>query len=56
VIETRARFLFADCRDLTNLDGELAPLLEESHKFGCTTVYVLRERPGMIEAAGRPDE
>ena len=56
VLETRARFLFADCRDLTDLSGTLRGLLEEVRRYGCATVYVLRERPGMTAAAGRPDE
>lgn len=56
VRSTRARFLFADCRRLADLSGELRGMLEEVRRFGCTTVYVLRERPGMREAAGRPDE
>jgi len=53
---TRARFLFADCRKLRDLSGELRGMLEEVRRFGCATVYVLRERPGMTAAAGRPDE
>ena len=56
VRETRARFLFADCRKLADLSGELRGMLEEVRRFGCATVYVLRERPGMTAAAGRPDE
>jgi hypothetical protein len=56
VLETRARFLYSDCRKLSDLTDDLRPLLEEVHRFGCATVYVLRERPGMREAAGRPDE
>ncbi|MDQ3935735.1 MAG: hypothetical protein M3340_14010 [Actinomycetota bacterium] len=56
VRETRARFLFADCRKLRDLAGELRPMLEEVRRFGCATVYVLRERPGMTAAAGLPDE
>jgi hypothetical protein len=53
---TRARFLFADCRKLTDLSGELRGMLEEVRRFGCATLYVLRERPGMTAAAGLPDE
>ena len=56
VRETKARFLFADCRDLTNLEGTLRGMLEEVRRFGCATVYVLRERPGMTAAAGGPDD
>jgi hypothetical protein len=56
VRETRARFLFADCRKLADLSGELRGMLEEVRRFGCATVYVLRERQGMTAAAGRPDE
>ena len=56
VLETRARFLYADCRKLADLTDDLRPLLEDVRRFGCTTVYVLRERRGMREAAGRPDE
>jgi hypothetical protein len=56
VRSTRARFLFADCRKLSDLSGELRGMLEEVRRFGCATVYVLRERPGMRAAAGRPDE
>ena len=53
---TRARFLFADCRKLRDLSGELRGMLEEVRRFGCATLYVLRERPGMTAAAGLPDE
>ena len=56
VRETKARFLFADCRKLTDLSRTLRGMLEEVRRFGCATVYVLRERPGMTAAAGRPDE
>lgn len=56
VRETRARFLYADCRKLRDLTGELRGMLEEVRRFGCTTVYVLRERPEMRAAAGLPDE
>jgi hypothetical protein len=56
VLETRARFLFADCRKLADLEGELRGLLEEVRRFGCATVYVLRERPEMTAAAGLSDE
>jgi hypothetical protein len=56
VDETKARFLFADCRKLTDLTQTLRGMLEDVRRFGCATVYVLRERPGMTEAAGLPDE
>jgi hypothetical protein len=55
VVSTRVRFLFADCRPLADLEATLRPLLAEVHRFGCATVYELRERPGMAEAAGPPD-
>jgi len=55
VRSTHARFLFADCRGLPNLAPELGPLLASVERFGCATVYVLRERPDMTRAAGRPD-
>ncbi len=57
VLDTRARFLFAQCG--TAAGGRLAPLLgplvESVERFGCATVYVLRERPAMLAAAGPPD-
>ena len=57
VLRTRARFVFVDCRPgLRDLAPELRPLLAEVHRFGCASVYVLRERPGMAAAAGRPDD
>jgi hypothetical protein len=57
VLRTNARFIFVDCRPgLRDLEPELRPLLAEVHRFGCASVYVLRERPGMAAAAGRPDE
>jgi hypothetical protein len=52
---SRARFLFADCRDLSDLSDELRGMLESVRRFGCATVYVLRERPEMRAAAGPPD-
>jgi len=46
VRETRARFVFVDCRPgLNDLSGTLRPLLEEVQRHGCATLYVLRERP-----------
>jgi hypothetical protein len=57
VLRTHARFIFVDCRPgLRDLEPELRPILEEVHRFGCASVYVLKERPGMAAAAGRPDE
>lgn len=55
VRSTRARFLYADCRELADLTGVLRPELERVDRYGCATVYVLRERPYMAEAAGPPD-
>lgn len=57
VRRTRARFVFVDCRPgLANLEPELAPILERTQRFGCASVYTIRERPDMALAAGRPDE
>jgi hypothetical protein len=56
VRSTRARFLYADCRKLTDLTRLLQPLLERVDRHGCATVYELRVRPDMLAAAGRPDE
>ncbi|HLM50187.1 MAG TPA: hypothetical protein VK279_06540 [Solirubrobacteraceae bacterium] len=57
VPRTNARFLFGDCRPgVRDLEPILRPLLERVQRFGCATVYTLRERPGMARAAGRPDE
>jgi hypothetical protein len=56
VRDSRARFVFVDCRPrLADLADDLAPLLEEVKRFGCASVYVLRERPEMSLAAGLPD-
>ena len=52
---TRARFLYADCRKLADLTPLLRPELERVDRYGCATVYVLRERPYMARAAGPPD-
>ena len=55
VLRTHARFVFVDCRPgLRDLQPDLAPLLEQTQRFGCASVYVLRERPGM-SAVGTPD-
>ena len=57
VTSTRARFVFVDCRPgLRNLEADLAPILESTRRFGCASVYVVKERPDMAKAAGRPDE
>jgi hypothetical protein len=56
VRSTRARFLFADCRELADLDAVLRPLIERVRRYGCATVYTLRPRAAMARAAGRPDE
>ena len=55
VRSTRARFLYADCRKLADLSALLRPELERVDRYGCATVYVLRERPYMARAAGPPD-
>lgn len=55
VRSTRARFLYADCRKLADLTRLLGPELERVDRYGCATVYVLRERPYMARAAGAPD-
>lgn len=55
VRSTRARFLYADCRKLADLTRLLEPELERVDRYGCATVYVLRERPYMAQAAGPPD-
>ena len=51
---THARFLFADCRKLKDLTAELRPMLEQTRRFGCATIWVLKPRPDMA-VAGRPD-
>jgi hypothetical protein len=56
VRSTRARFLFADCRELADLDAVLRPLIERARRYGCATVYTLWPRAAMARAAGRPDE
>ncbi len=55
VRSTRARFLFADCRPLANVEPVIRPLLARTRRFGCATVYELRFRPEMAAAAGPPD-
>jgi len=57
VRRTRARFVFVDCRPrLADLEPELAPILERTQRFGCASVYTVRETPSMARAAGVPDE
>ena len=57
VTSTRARFVFVDCRPgLRDLEPDLAPILEATRRFGCASVYVVKDRPDMARAAGRPDE
>ena len=55
--ESRARFLFADCRPLarTKLAADLHTLIARVRTFGCATVIELRFRPEMARAAGPPD-
>jgi hypothetical protein len=54
---SRARFVFVDCRPgLADLELALAPLLEETRRFGCASVYVLRETPENRAAAGGTDD
>jgi len=57
VRRTHARWVFVDCRPgLANLEPELGPILERTLRFGCASVYVVRDRPDMARAAGRPDQ
>lgn len=51
---THARFLFEDCRKLSDLTAELRPMLEQTRRFGCATIWVLKPRPDMA-VAGKPD-
>jgi hypothetical protein len=37
-----ARFVLADCHAAMDLTKALQPMLEETHRFGCATVYVVR--------------
>jgi hypothetical protein len=56
VRSTRARFVFVDCRPrLRDLTAVLRPMLDSVARYGCATLYVLRQRPDMARAAGRPD-
>jgi len=57
VRRTHARWVFVDCRPgLADLEPELGPILERTLRFGCASVYVVRDRPDMARAAGRPDQ
>ena len=42
-------------RGCATSSADLRPLLEQVRRFGCASVYVLRERPDMARAAGPPD-
>jgi hypothetical protein len=56
VTRTHARFVFVDCRPgLRNLQPELQPILESTRRFGCASLYTIKDRPDMARAAGRPD-
>jgi hypothetical protein len=37
-----ARFVLSDCRNTRDLTHALRPMLLETHRFGCATVYVVR--------------
>jgi hypothetical protein len=52
VRSSRARFLFRECGNAAQVTRDLAPLIQRVRRFGCATVYVLRERPEMLEAVG----
>jgi hypothetical protein len=55
VIESRARWLFADCRPLAlaRLEAQIRPLLARPpQRFGCARLYELKERPEMARAVG----
>jgi hypothetical protein len=56
VKSTHARFLFADCRKLTDLTTLLKPILARVDRYGCATIYELKLRPDMLAAAGKPDQ
>ena len=53
VKSTHARFLFADCRKLTDLTALLKPILARVDRYGCATIYELKLRPDMLAAAGK---
>lgn len=42
VVGTGARFVLAPCHTTTDLERALSPVLAETHRFGCATVYTLR--------------
>ncbi|HLY49609.1 MAG TPA: hypothetical protein VKR21_10470 [Solirubrobacteraceae bacterium] len=42
VEQTGARFVLADCKTHSDLDRELAPLIESVRRFGCAAVYTLK--------------
>jgi len=46
VRESRATFLLADCRSGAGLRASLGPSVASQRRFGCATVYELREAPG----------
>ncbi len=57
VVESRARWLFADCRPLAlaRLEAQIRPLLAgPPQRFGCARLYELKERPEMASAVGGP--
>jgi hypothetical protein len=41
---------------MRDLEPDLGPILESTRRFGCASVYVVKDRPEMARAAGRPDE
>ena len=54
IVSTHARWLFADCRPLAlpALARTVAPLLARPpQRFGCATLYELKDRPDMARAA-----
>jgi len=56
VRDSHAKFVFVDCRPrLADLEPSLRPLLERTVRFGCASVYVVRDRPDIARAAGLPD-
>ena len=56
VRDSHAKFVFVDCRPgLADLEPSLRPMLERTVRFGCASVYVVRDRPDIPRAAGPPD-
>jgi hypothetical protein len=56
VASTNARFVFEDCRPrLADVTADLRPMLARVRRFGCATIWELRYRPSMSDAAGAPD-